>query len=246
MAKDLFSSQSTEYAKFRPSYPPELFDYIVQFVEEKDKAWDCATGNGQAAVALASYFKKVVATDISEAQVRNASRLGNISYQVCAAEHTPFPDRSFNLVTVATAYHWLNWKEFAREVKRVGKEGAVVAVWAYHLITCEDLAIDRLIAHYYHDIMASYWDPERRHVEERYANVEFDFDPLPARDFDIPLHWKKEHFIGYLQTWSAFQNYIKKNGRSPIRVIEPELDAIWNDDSERVFHFPIFLKIGRV
>jgi hypothetical protein len=52
MAKDLFSQQSKLYAQFRPSYPQELFDYILQFVKERGTAWDCATGNGQAASVL--------------------------------------------------------------------------------------------------------------------------------------------------------------------------------------------------
>ncbi len=69
MSKDLFSKQAKDYAKYRPVYPKELFDHIFQFVEEKNIAWDCATGNGQAALALAQRFKKVIATDISEKQL---------------------------------------------------------------------------------------------------------------------------------------------------------------------------------
>ncbi len=68
MAKDLFSDQAKRYAKFRPSYPQELFDYIISFVTEQNTAWDCATGNGQSASVLSNYFEKVEATDISEAQ----------------------------------------------------------------------------------------------------------------------------------------------------------------------------------
>src|SRR5689334_8071156 len=106
--KDLFSQQAKTYAKYRPSYPPELFDYILQFVEEKNSAWDCATGNGQAAVALSGYFKKVEATDLSKGQIDNAVQKENIRYSVCPAEETSFPDDQFDLITVAQAYHWLN------------------------------------------------------------------------------------------------------------------------------------------
>ena len=56
-----------------------MFDYILSFVKEKNIAWDCATGNGQAAVTLAGYFTKVDATDISESQIKNAvvKRIGS-------------------------------------------------------------------------------------------------------------------------------------------------------------------------
>lgn len=52
--KDNFSRQSASYAKYRPGYPPELFDFILSHVKGREAAWDCATGNGQAANQLAA------------------------------------------------------------------------------------------------------------------------------------------------------------------------------------------------
>ena len=57
MAKDLFSAHSGLYARYRPDYPAELFDYLTSLVENKELAWDCATGNGQAAKVLSEHFK---------------------------------------------------------------------------------------------------------------------------------------------------------------------------------------------
>jgi ubiquinone/menaquinone biosynthesis C-methylase UbiE len=74
MAKDLFSAHAKLYAQFRPTYPQSLFDHIISFVKDKNTAWDCATGNGQAAMVLANHFQTVWATDISEAQLSNAIR----------------------------------------------------------------------------------------------------------------------------------------------------------------------------
>ena len=108
MSKDLFSKQSAEYAKYRPTYPKELIRYVVSFVAEKQIAWDCATGNGQAARMLAPYFQKILATDISEKQLSQAFTDSKISYSVAAAEKTGFPDNSFDLISVAQAYHWFD------------------------------------------------------------------------------------------------------------------------------------------
>ena len=72
MPKDLFSDRSDLYAKYRPTYPEALFHYILSFVEKRNHAWDCATGNGQAAAVLANYFEKVEASDISAAQLEKA------------------------------------------------------------------------------------------------------------------------------------------------------------------------------
>lgn len=246
MAKDLFSTQASDYAKYRPHYPPELFDYILGFVEGKDCAWDCATGNGQAAVELAKRFNKVEATDLSDAQLKEATPNDKVHYQVSPAEKTPFGDNSFDLITVGTAYHWLDWKAFYTEATRVGKRGCVVAVWSYHTFFSSDEKVTGFINHFYNNVIKPYWDPERAHVESRYATVEFDFEPLPAKDFDLPLRWKKEGLIGYLTSWSAVQNYIKKRGESPLDLVKADLQKAWPDEDKREFHFPLFMCIGRV
>jgi ubiquinone/menaquinone biosynthesis C-methylase UbiE len=246
MPKDLFSERSQLYAKYRPTYPQELYDYILQFVEQREHAWDCATGNGQAANVLANYFKKVEASDISEAQLKNAIQRPNIQYHVAPAELTPFPNGTFDLITVAQAYHWLQWKEFYMEATRVGKPNAIVAVWTYNLFRCEDENVNAVIDHFYWDIAGPYWDAERKYVEEGYRTVKFDFDPLPSKDFEIKRSWTKEEFKGYLSTWSGVQLYMKKVGSSPLPLIEDDLDRIWNDTEQKSFRFPLFLRIGRI
>lgn len=67
--KDHFSAHSVEYARFRPRYPDELFRYLDAVAPARQSAWDCATGSGQAAVALATHFDRVVATDASAARL---------------------------------------------------------------------------------------------------------------------------------------------------------------------------------
>ena len=79
--RDHFSAQAADYAKFRPHYPTELFDYLSDIAPDNEIAWDCATGNGQAAVALASKFRNVIATDASEKQIKNAARHERIDYR---------------------------------------------------------------------------------------------------------------------------------------------------------------------
>jgi SAM-dependent methyltransferase len=246
MPKDLFSEQSEAYSKYRPGYPAELFEYILSFVNERKLAWDCATGNGQAATILANYFDKVFATDISTAQLENAKRKPNISYIKASAEQSFLEANAFDLITVAQAYHWFNWIKFYHEATRVGKPDAVVAVWTYNLIRSNDNAINTIIDHFYHDITGPYWDNARRHVEEGYDNIPFEFAPLPSKTFNIQLEYNRENLLGYLYTWSGVQAYIKQKKESPIPLISKELSRIWGPGETRVFNFPLNLKIGRI
>lgn len=246
MAKDLFSRQSDLYAKYRPTYPKELYEHILSFVKEKDIAWDCATGNGQAAVVLADYFKKVIATDISAAQIEKATRKENIDYSICAAESTPFANNTFDLVTVAQAYHWIKWTEFKKEVTRVCKRNAVIAAWTYYHHSTGDDNIDKAVRGFYEEVTKPYWDYERKYVEEKYKTVEFDYELLPVKDFETVLHWKREDLLGYISSWSAIQNFIKANGNSPISIIEEKIKKLWPEDEEKKVVFPVYLKLGRI
>lgn len=246
MSRDLFSAQSESYARYRPRYPDELYQHILGFVEQKNRAWDCATGNGQAAVALADFFSEVKASDISEAQISRAEQRDNIEYLICAAEQTPFADNSFDLITIATVYHWLDWQKFFAEATRVGKPSCVVAAWAYHLLTSKESAINEIILHFYRNITGPYWDPERKHVDSFYSTVQFDFDPLPVKNFTINVVWTQEELKGYFSTWSAVQHFIRKNQHSPLDLIEKDLELAWKNNEPKNFEIPLFLRVGRV
>jgi len=121
--KDHFSSASGRYAAYRPDYPAALFAWLADQCVERDTAWDCATGSGQAALGLAPHFSRVIATDASAEQIRHAEIHPAIAYRVAPAEASGLADRSVDLVTVAQAAHWFDLPRFYAEVTRVLKRG---------------------------------------------------------------------------------------------------------------------------
>lgn len=242
--KDNFSSQSAEYAVYRPTYPQELYDFLFSLVSEKDAAWDCATGNGQVARILAQHFQKVYATDISEKQLSQALQLPNILYKVESSDRADVPDDSFDLVTVAQAIHWFNFEAFYAEVKRTLKPDGVIAVVGYGLMLI-DKKVDQVIHKLYEDILGKYWDSERRYIEEGYKTIPFPFEEVTAPHFQIKTTWSFSQMIGYLNTWSSLQHYKKANERNPLEYLMTELKDAWGDDAEKEVRFPILLRVGR-
>src|SRR5919204_639102 len=119
--KDHFSKQAAGYAKFRPRYPQELFNYLGSIAPSRQLAWDCATGNGQAAVGLASVFEHVIATDASEKQIANAQSHEIIEYRVAPAENSGIGSETIDLIMVAQALHWFDLDRFYAEARRVLK-----------------------------------------------------------------------------------------------------------------------------
>src|SRR5919107_2587799 len=98
---DHFSRIAASYAAYRPHYPEELFSWLASVAPTRDRAWDCGTGNGQAAAALSRQFAHVVATDPTAAQIASAKREPGISYAVMTAERPAIASRAVALVTVA-------------------------------------------------------------------------------------------------------------------------------------------------
>jgi hypothetical protein len=65
--KDYFSKQANDYARYRPSYPHALFEFLADVAYAHEAAWDCATGNGQVALGLAPHFHRIYATGTGSA-----------------------------------------------------------------------------------------------------------------------------------------------------------------------------------
>jgi SAM-dependent methyltransferase len=246
MAKDLFSNQASTYAAFRPGYPPALFEYILSFVSTRESAWDCATGNGQAASELAGYFQKVYATDISNEQIERAIKHPNIIYSVASAEGSGLSDSSADLIAVAQAYHWFNFNAFEKEVKRVAKSDAIIAIWCYTLPEADDRFINEQIIHFYSEVLDSYWDPERKLIEEEYKTVPFPYEELPAAKFETELSWTLHTLEGYLNSWSSVQRFKEKNDYNPVDSLIKELSQTLREDKPFKVRFPIFLRVGKV
>nr|WKN35164.1 class I SAM-dependent methyltransferase [Tunicatimonas sp. TK19036] len=242
--KDNFSTQASEYARFRPTYPDEVFAFILGLIPEKDSAWDCGTGNGQVAVRLADHFNQVIATDISRKQMDEAPQRENIAYQLVAAEEAVFPANHFDLITVAQAVHWFDLEQFYAVVNRVLKPNGVIALLGYTLLTIDE-KLDPVIYNLYEDILGKYWDPERRIVEDRYQTIPFPFQEIPTPEFHFTVEWTFDQLIGYFNTWSAAQHYRKDKGNNPVDLVAEDLRSAWGTSEKKHVQFPLIIRLGR-
>lgn len=109
---DLFNQQAALYAQYRPDYPEELFDAILQFADlpRRTLALDVATGTGQVAAALGARFDHVLACDTTQQQLDHAARCPNLTYTLAAAERLEgVASGSVDLLTAAQSLHWWVW-----------------------------------------------------------------------------------------------------------------------------------------
>ena len=244
---DHFSDTAIDYARFRPRYPSSLFEYLASIVTEHNLAWDCATGTGQAAVALAKHFNQVIATDASKEQITNAEPNPRVQYKITSAEASGLDTNSTNLVTVAQALHWLDLTAFYNEVRRISKANGILAVWTYGKMKFNDPEIRSVLGHFYHDTVGTYWPPERDHVEKGYRTLQFPFDEIETPAFTIEAAMILEEMMGYVRTWSATQNFQKALGTDPLPDLARELEKVWGDPELPItVYWPVTLRVGKV
>lgn len=244
MAKDNFSKQSGLYAKFRPGYPKELFDFLTPLLPSKKTAWDVGTGNGQVAAILSAMIGEVYATDLSPAQIKNAVQKENIHYSTENAENSSFGAGLFDLITVGQAIHWFNFDGFYQEVRRTLKPSGILAVFGYDIFRVNP-AIDAAIDAFYGNTLGSYWDRERIFIENHYRTIPFPFAEIEVPDFSVSYQWELENAVGYLRTWSAVQHYLKTNEHNPVDDFEKNLSLVWGNGQSHTVTFPVFIRAGR-
>ena len=240
--KDHFSGQSQAYADSRPDYPAALYKIILDQVKKKSLCWDVATGNGQAAIALAHYFDRVVATDASQEQIDQAFPKDNIEYCCEPAEQSSLADQSVDLVTVAQALHWFDFDAFYREVERVLKPGGVIAAWTYGLISVNE-SIDPCIKAFYSDTLKPHWPKERRYVDNNYRTIPFPFkEKIQSPALALKKSWTVDQCCRYFNSWSAVKNYEAETGENPVEFFRADVAALWEESLQ--VSWPIVLRLG--
>jgi SAM-dependent methyltransferase len=241
--KDLFSGDAGNYSRYRPDYPPGLFAALASIAPGRQRAWDCATGSGQAAQSLAAYFKEVIATDASCSQLRQAKPHPRIEYQVAPAEQSAIAPATVDLITVAQALHWFDITAFFDEARRVLRDGGVLAVWCYQLLAVNPV-VDALLARFYAERLGPYWPSDRRMVEQGYADVCFPFEELRAPSFEMAVQWNLPQLTGYLGTWSAVRRCQQQQGANPLEELYPDLQRRWGDPQQyRRIRWPLTLRV---
>lgn len=243
--KDYFSGQAAGYAEFRPRYPAELFAWLASIAPARERAWDCATGSGQAALGLAGEFGAVIATDASAQQIEHAVRHPRVTYRQAAGEDSGIPAHSIDLVAVAQALHWLRRAEFFAEALRVLRPRGVLALWGYDIVRTVP-EVDAILDRFGGVTLADYWAPERAIVVDHYRSVHLPFEEIPAPPFTMTHEWTRHHLIGYLRTWSAVRVFTAREGSDPVTPIEREIAPLWPDANEpRPARWELFLRVGR-
>ncbi|KAK6622764.1 hypothetical protein RUM43_008607 [Polyplax serrata] len=257
------------YNKFRPSPPNSLTSKVIEFTKEKvplplQLAVDVGCGSGQSTEVLAPFFKNILGFDSSYQiiiEARKRCRYTNISYRTCPGENMDLEDGTVDLVTVGQAVHWFDIPKFYMETNRVLKSKGVLAVYGYNLpipMYKDNMKVQTLVQKYYTDVLGDYTLPQSRlaylnnYKSKEFNEVNFIEGGQMLRNDDCVVETEGTlcDIIGYIKSWSAFQNYAKQKGEQRAKLLLEQFKNEFNSLVKDPFcslqiKFNYFLLLGR-
>eukprot|EP00058_Branchiostoma_floridae_P019125 XP_002604614.1 hypothetical protein BRAFLDRAFT_92848 [Branchiostoma floridae] len=213
------------YHRFRPKWGSDIVNKAVSFLMEKNPAQlyhavDLGCGSGQTTELLAPHFQRVTGMDVSDAQIEVATannNYSNIQYMVGSAEELPFPDASIDLITCATAAHWFDFPKFHKEVNRVLTPLGCLAVYCYgmsYLSYSEDCTdeLNSIVWQFYKGSLKGCWNKGQQYIDNNYRDLPMPYEET-IRDYSMSIkgEYTLPEFIGYLSTWSGYQEYCSRH-----------------------------------
>ncbi len=127
-----FGEIAADYDRLRPSPAPDALTWLIP--ERCELGVDLAAGTGLFTRALAERVPNVIAVE-PDARMREVFTLRSPHLQVRAGsgEAIPVEGAGADLVTVSSAWHWLDPQPASREIARVLRDGGRLAVVWTHM-----------------------------------------------------------------------------------------------------------------
>lgn len=125
-------SAAERYARGRPYYHPcviERMRAVLAGVTPLRMALDVGCGTGLSSIALRPIARRIVGVDASTSMLARAPRDAAVTYLAGEAEALPISRGAVDLVTVASAFHWLARDAFLAEARRVLAPGGWLVVY---------------------------------------------------------------------------------------------------------------------
>lgn len=215
------------YRQYRPKIPTALVERILKYLGQKrpaphSLAVDVGCGSGQTTLRLAPYFDRVLGTDVSPAQIDEASKEpevpSNVTYEVAAAESLPVTDGSVDLLIATMCIHWFDLPSFYAEAKRVLKPDGVLCAVGHTAgrivvpndpVRTEELykaTVERGM-----ELFSPYFRPGTFMVFKRYRDLDFPLEDCIREDcLSDHVDMTVSDYIGVTKTYSPCQQLLKE------------------------------------
>ncbi len=223
-----FTDLAANYAQYRPGYSPLVRDTILSLLPESPNVADVGSGTGIWSRMLAAGGAKVTAVEPNDAMRTEGIRQSpaDMLWVDAAAENTTLPSSQYDLVCMASSFHWPDFAQAVKEFDRISKpQGFFMALWNTRFFEKNPLLV-RIEAKL-HELV-----PDMKRISsgrsefcstltQRLASESVFSDVMYCEGFHLELQ-TPEHYIGLWESvndvrvqageerFSAFINYIRK------------------------------------
>ena len=216
----LFDTKSKNYADYRPGFPQAAVDLIFSIVPDPVMA-DIGSGTGRLSGRCLGRAEKLYAVE-PNAQMRKVAEeqfSEHTNYQSVAAfaQQTSLPEKSLDVITVASAYHYFDNEATRKEFRRILKAGGYVFlfwdVYTGNIYDEEKAVIDRKYRTH----------PTYGSAHEKRAEALFGKDKYQTKEYVNIIYQTYEAFLG---GWSS-ASYIPHVGTPEYVKFEKEARALF-------------------
>jgi SAM-dependent methyltransferase len=213
-----FTGTAWYYARFRPSYPRALLDEVISRfrLDGSGRLLDLGCGTGELAVPLAKHFEEVVALDTDTEMVAEArhraerERVTNVRWLVMPAESIGPGLRTYRLVTIGNAFHWMNRTLVLERCHELLSSGGGLALVGFAGGTFWGSAVpwEQAVV----EVIRRWLGPERRagsgtfrpEDQPRHGEIlaRSAFIDVQSGEISVPHIWDLDTLIGYLYSTS--------------------------------------------
>lgn len=126
-----FGADAASYDRFRPRYPADMYDDLLDQAPKAPRVLEVGAGTGQATLDLSTRAASVVALEPDErvAQVLDGKHLPNVEVVMSSFESWDAPPDGFELIASAQAWHWVDPVLGVEKAARALVAGGILAVW---------------------------------------------------------------------------------------------------------------------
>jgi len=194
-ATQRFSSRVENYVRFRPGYPPEVFELLQREcgLAPDSVIADIASGTGIFTRMLAENGNRVFGVEPNDKMRRAGERLlesySGFTSIAGTAEATTLPDHIVDIVAAAQAAHWFDREKARREFVRILKPGG----WLVLLWNERRTDSTPFLREYEHLLLAYGTDYQEVRHERTTAEIADFFSPSPFRSRNLEMRQEVDY-----------------------------------------------------
>lgn len=207
-----FDTIAERYGKYRPGYPAELIDRIIELsgLTPSARILEVGCGAGQATVLFARHGYSMVCIEpganLLQVAASKVSAFPSVEFECVRFEDWPEPTAAFDLVMSAQAFHWIPQPIGYAKAAAALKPGGHLALFWNRYVGC-DSPVGEALDQVYREITPEL-ERDPTQVEEVIKQIESDivgsghFTDVTVHRFPWQVRYDTQQYLGLLGTYS--------------------------------------------